>query len=212
MQEKSNMGLKTLVKVGEISNLSDARYCAGMGVEMLGFNLDPSSSQFMSPESFNDITNWLAGVKFVGEFEDLPIEDIKLSTQNYTLDFIQIDNIDLLGELALISTPIIFKLNIDDSAILNKLSKSIEIVGDYCDYLIISSSDSALFDSIDEELAKIKTEMQTLKAFGIEEHNLDSIIATKTYSGIALKGSEEEKPGFKEYGALMDLLEALDEY
>jgi phosphoribosylanthranilate isomerase len=31
------MPLKTFVKVGCITNLSDARYCAGMGVDMLGF-------------------------------------------------------------------------------------------------------------------------------------------------------------------------------
>ena len=31
--------LKTLVKVSGIENLSDARYCAGMGVEFLGFPL-----------------------------------------------------------------------------------------------------------------------------------------------------------------------------
>ena len=29
------MPLKTFVKVGNITNLSDARYCAGMGVDML---------------------------------------------------------------------------------------------------------------------------------------------------------------------------------
>ena len=35
--------LKTLIKVSNINNLSDARYCAGMGVEMLGFSMDELS-------------------------------------------------------------------------------------------------------------------------------------------------------------------------
>ena len=32
--------LKTIVKVSEVNNLSDARYCAGMGVEYIGFSMD----------------------------------------------------------------------------------------------------------------------------------------------------------------------------
>ncbi len=37
------MALKTIVKVGNITNLSDARYCAVMGVDMLGFCLNKQS-------------------------------------------------------------------------------------------------------------------------------------------------------------------------
>ena len=33
------MALNTLTAVTEINNLSDARYCAGMGVDIIGFNL-----------------------------------------------------------------------------------------------------------------------------------------------------------------------------
>ena len=53
--------LKTKVKVSSIENLSDARYCAGMGVEWLGFPLA------MPVEKLEEIRNWLAGVQIVGE-------------------------------------------------------------------------------------------------------------------------------------------------
>ncbi|MFM1835376.1 MAG: hypothetical protein RJA04_63, partial [Bacteroidota bacterium] len=48
--------LKTLVKVSAITNLSDARYCAGMGVDLLGFPLGK-----ISIDQFTEIRNWLAG-------------------------------------------------------------------------------------------------------------------------------------------------------
>ena len=70
------MGLKTLVKVGEVSNLSDARYCAGMGVELIGFNLDKSSANYVSIETFTAITGWIEGVEFVAEFENSSLEEI----------------------------------------------------------------------------------------------------------------------------------------
>lgn len=34
------MALKTFVKISGVNNLSDARYCAGMGVNQLGFNIE----------------------------------------------------------------------------------------------------------------------------------------------------------------------------
>ena len=42
------MGLRTSVIVNGVNNLSDARYCAGMGVDVIGFNLkldDPNRVQ-----------------------------------------------------------------------------------------------------------------------------------------------------------------------
>jgi hypothetical protein len=66
--------LKTKVKVSSIENLSDARYCAGMGVEWLGFPLA------MPLEKFAEIRNWLAGVQIVGEASGLKPEEISSVT------------------------------------------------------------------------------------------------------------------------------------
>ena len=38
------MSLKYFVHVSSISNLSDARYCSGMMVDSLGYNLDENSN------------------------------------------------------------------------------------------------------------------------------------------------------------------------
>jgi len=51
--------LKTKVKVSKITNLSEARYCAGMGVDYLSF---PTSS--VDLKSYQEITGWVAGPKF----------------------------------------------------------------------------------------------------------------------------------------------------
>ena len=44
------MSLQTFVKVGEITNLSDARYCAGMGVDLLGFNVVENTPGYVDSE------------------------------------------------------------------------------------------------------------------------------------------------------------------
>ena len=45
------MSLKYFVHVSSISNLSDARYCSGMMVNSLGFNLDENSKNKLEIES-----------------------------------------------------------------------------------------------------------------------------------------------------------------
>jgi phosphoribosylanthranilate isomerase len=52
------MALKTLVKASEVNNLSDARYCAGMGVEMLGFCLDENHPKFIELARLREISVW----------------------------------------------------------------------------------------------------------------------------------------------------------
>jgi phosphoribosylanthranilate isomerase len=61
------MPLKTLVKVGCITNLSDARYCAGMGVDLLGFRVIAGSEHHIDHTLFQQIRGWLSGPKIVAE-------------------------------------------------------------------------------------------------------------------------------------------------
>jgi phosphoribosylanthranilate isomerase len=53
--------LTKTVKISNVTNLSDARYCAGMGVEMLGFSIDEDSPNYISPKNSRiSVPGWLA--------------------------------------------------------------------------------------------------------------------------------------------------------
>ena len=56
------MALSTFVKIDGVTNLSDARYCAGMYVDVLGFNLEESSQKFLNPTQYEEITGWVSGL------------------------------------------------------------------------------------------------------------------------------------------------------
>ena len=64
--------LKTVVKISNVTNLSDARYCAGMGVEMLGFSIDEAAETYVDLKKFNDIRSWIAGVQIVAAGRSVP--------------------------------------------------------------------------------------------------------------------------------------------
>ena len=185
------MALKTLVKVGEISNLSDARYCAGMGVEMLGFNLNPTSESYISLEVFNEITNWVAGVKFVGEFGSMEQDSILNTLHQYDLDFIEVN--DSNAEVILrTDIPVIIKVG--------DVSRFRSIPANAAYYLIENT------DVGSEDLA----DRPILVSGKISSQNLEPLLKNETIIGIALTGSQEDKPGFKDYDELADILEALE--
>ncbi|QKG52466.1 hypothetical protein [Hymenobacter sp. BRD67] len=62
------MSLALPVLVRGINNLSDARYCAGMGAQGLIFTLDTSLPGAVDAATARELAGWVAGVDIIGEF------------------------------------------------------------------------------------------------------------------------------------------------
>jgi phosphoribosylanthranilate isomerase len=81
------MALKTKVKVGNINSLSSARYCAGMGVDFLGFSIGNAG---LNPVEYKEIIEWVSGPQYVLEAHrdnTLSLEEI---ANNYPGHYIEI--------------------------------------------------------------------------------------------------------------------------
>ena len=189
------MSLKIFVKVGAISNLSDARYCAAMGVDILGFRTDTNDPAYVDQTKLEQIVGWTAGPKICAEIgENLP-QDMS------NFDYIQTESLEQVRLLNIAEDKIIFKATIDqlDSNVLQKL-KSIGIRK-----LIVEAPSLAHLNI--EKLDGFEVIIQT-------NSNLDEIKSATSSAniiGIAMDGSIEEKPGFKTYDELSDTLEFFEE-
>ncbi len=201
------MALKNFVKISSISNLSDARYCAGMLVNILGFNIDNTTKNYVSVADFSEITNWVTGVPFAGEFSTCTIEDIKIAITKYTIDFIQIDQINLLEEVKKLGKSIIFRLNINKESELRQLKEKLFFLKKYAKIIIIKSENFALHTQLDNHIKDTDDNYKILKGYGIE-----TIQKNNQFSGLELEATEEERPGYKDYGQIMDVLELIEEY
>lgn len=194
------MALKTLVKVGKISNLSDARYCAGMGVDMLGFNVINGRDQYVSPEFFKEMRGWFTGPAVVAEVYGIEkTEDLAEIIQHYFPDFVE-------GSLADVK-----KLHVAFAAYI--ISTTYEEIKAHEDelgiyraqiaYLIIPESTSL------EQLEALSKEYKLL--LQLDSKNPDDGKLHNIHSkGIALQGSAEDKPGLKNYDSLAEILEKLE--
>ncbi len=200
------MALQTKVKISNVTNLSDARYCAGMGVDMLGFAIDENNKNYISPQKLTDIRSWVSGVEIVIEVESMG-DDFLEVIEKYKPDMVQTNDLELLQKLKTQTTkPLILSIeaNQDADTIFGVCEKHSDLV-QY--FLIESQTETTLAGDWPDFLALLSKQFPVLLGFGITAQNAPTLPC----AGIALRGSEEERPGYKNFDDLRDILEALEE-
>jgi len=198
------MSLKTLVKVSNVTNLSDARYCAGMGVEMIGFVMDKSSVDYVSPEKMKEIKSWVAGVKIVGETQSADYEEVKALVEAYEIDSVQISEAGLLPQIVDLGKPIILKLEFESPHFENYLERYSQFV----EFFLVRGGDFSDFARF--TLKEYLFNYSIVLDFGITADNVNKLLDEMPIKGIALKGSNEIRPGYKDYDELRDILEMIE--
>ncbi len=206
------MALKTTVLVNGINNLSDARYCAGMGADMMGFNVDDHHAEHLNDAAFKEITGWVSGIKLVGEFDDAGASEINEKAFNLNLDYIQLNKPALIDEIRKIEKPVIQKVYIDKDTIESELTEMLDLYKDDVAYFLVYSND---FTTIDETNIRFLNDLSGLYkiiiGFGIEKDNLEKILTQVKPAGLGLQGSDEIRPGLKTFDQLEEIFEALEE-
>lgn len=190
------MPLKTIVKVSNISNLSDARYCAGMGVEMLGFGVIPGTDEFVSQEAFQDIRGWISGPKIIAELYGLAdANQIASAIQSYAPDYFELSAEEYMRYGEFLTLPALVYLS--GASELGKLPQNGGIR-----YLLIDENTPC-----NEALA---TGLAVLKKVGSVISLRESIDEGRC-NGVVLQAPRELRPGITNYEQLGTFLEILDD-
>ncbi|MEQ8474633.1 phosphoribosylanthranilate isomerase [Fulvivirga sp.] len=194
------MALKTFVKINGVNNLSDARYCAGMNVNLMGFCVNPNSDGYISPEKYDEITSWTSGVEFVGELADKEKIDVESITSSYQVGYIESSNLSALNSIDASVKKI---LNIDVANLNNSPFEGVDLV-------IVSKNNDDITPVEIEIIKKVATTHKVLIGYGVAVDNLDSLLEETNAYGIAISAGSEIRPGYKDYDELADILEALE--
>lgn len=189
------MSLKSKVKVGRVTNLSEARYCAGMGVDMLGF---PVGKDGLTPEQYKQMIEWVAGPEFVLETNHSDSVDRTYITDNYPGHYVGIGvrEIDWLYET---------KLNF---VVILEARDWVRVYGD------LTSRDNVKFVEVVNASKQDAATIRAIAAYFPVLVRISSVedlsIIDSLNAGIALTGSDEEKPGIKDYSKVAEILESLE--
>lgn len=205
------MALKTFVKISAVNNLTDARYCAGMYVNQLGFNLDPKSASALSPEMYKQITDWLSGVTYVGEFGDTHPDQILETLALYPgVEVIEITEPLHLPKLSNSGYQLMLNQFVANSSSLDHLIKNAAQFKQHGVTLLLTGDAIELTSNFTGLIAELASQCDVLLGFGIEADNLTEILGNTGVKGIALQGGTEIKPGLIDFDTLADILELLE--
>ncbi|SNS27554.1 phosphoribosylanthranilate isomerase [Belliella buryatensis] len=205
------MSLKTFVKISNINNLSDARYCAGMYVNLMGFNLEQNHEDFISPEKFKEITDWLSGLEFVAEFETAHPDTILSTIQEYSgIKFIEIQEEIHLKMLVNSGYGLILKVTLNEESEIDEIIAKADSYKDFEVAIHLHSLSLELKDSVIQKIKELSNNCEVLLGFGLEPDTVEEIIKDTGIKGICLQGGHEIKPGLKDFDDLADILEALE--
>jgi phosphoribosylanthranilate isomerase len=184
--------LKTLVKIDTVSQLQNARYAAGMGVEFVGFSLDPNAAQFIDSATLTELTQWLSGVKIVGELADSQV----VIPQDCKLDYLQTSNKNSVKELKKQNIPLILEIkNLTDlETVLSKNKADVS-------YFLISLSNTNTSKELD--LLKGLAKKYPLLIKGVNQRNVEEVLAQVQPKGITLQDD-------KNIDVLADVLELIE--
>jgi phosphoribosylanthranilate isomerase len=193
--------LKTQVKVSSIAYLSDARYCAGMGVDWLGFPL-----QEIALDRFTEIRNWLAGVQIVGEFTKASAAQIKEMVATYQPDVIEIDSSVSLVAIQEIAIPKILRVNIDS----DNLPAIFAVSAPYVTHFLLVGDSPDSLSGMEASVEIWAAQYSIILGLEIPDDELEEWVEQSSIQGIGLLAGQEDRPGFRDFTDLMTILEKLE--
>ncbi len=98
--------MRPILMLEGVRDLHDARYCAGIGIGLLGFQLEGEHA--LKPAAIKEIVDWLSGPEAVGDFGFSPANAITEIATAASLSRLRVSANYALEEAAALALPIIF--------------------------------------------------------------------------------------------------------
>jgi phosphoribosylanthranilate isomerase len=196
--------LRTRVYAGPVFNLTDARYFASYGADWLGFDFNPDSPAYLSPEQAVEIKGWLHGVRCIGEFGGQDADNIEGMA-----GFAQLDGILLPADQAHLAE------RLPDLPLLVQASPEIP---DFALATLPAQTEAIVLDLREwpsaewpEQVARFAEHAPVLVDLAVPAEELLATLEQIDASGIRLRGGAEVQVGMKRFEALDAFMGVLEE-
>lgn len=202
------MALKTKVKINRITNLTDARYCSGMSVDILGFCLEEGFPHYVTPTQFQEITGWISGIDYAAEFSELDAYSIERLLADYPgISWIESEDLDTLVQLAPMRKKLIFRVQLE---VLSTLLSKIELLKEHKITLHLTSTNKSIIIDNEFSINQLSNQLNVFLGAGISPANANSLSELPGLYGFALDSGDEIKPGLRDFDQLAAILEILE--
>ena len=185
-----------------INNLSDARYCAGMGADKLTFILDPALPGHLDTKSVKELAGWIAGVELIGEFDQLSAHEINAISAECSLDAVLLRTSRTDEELAEIAPPVYLELTADSAALGQHLPAS--PIGFVLELPTVETSETLT------TLQRIGAQKPLWLGPGLHPDRAQRLATSLPLAGLVFPSGDEVKPGLRDFDQLEAVFEALE--
>ncbi len=188
------------LKVSGISSLTDARYCAGMGVQFLSLNFDEKGVSTLEQSAFFAIRPWIEGVEWIGEYSGSDSEFLTELIASFDLKtWIVQANLDVSG----------FSPNINFIKDFSPRKEDIHDIpeGD----LHVNFSELEAHERLDFLQSAFQKERLVFVSNPVTVSETELLNSSFPELVFSLRSSEEDRPGWMDLGALQDYLDELDD-
>ncbi|GAA4357010.1 hypothetical protein GCM10023185_21470 [Hymenobacter saemangeumensis] len=200
------------ILVRGINNLSDARYCAGMGADKLSFVLDPHLPGHLEPAAVKELAGWVAGVDIIGEFGELSAPEINALAAECALDAVLLRGLRSADELADIAPPVLLELNLAElhqETDLGTIAPAIagvvvELPG------LDFTADSPEVDNTLSMVSELAAQAPLWLGPGLDPARARQTVDLMPARGLVFASGYEIKPGLRDFDQLEAVFEALE--
>ena len=202
-----------------INNLSDARYCAGMGADKLTFVLDPGLPEYLDTKTVKELAGWIAGVELIGEFDRLNAHEINAIAAECGLDAVLLRSFRTYTQLAEIAPPVYMEISAE---MVTPLPTSSEPIRGWTNSVNLEASLPAsvtgwvieLPTPISAETGTILNAIGQIRPLwlgpGLAPTHAVELAQRLPLAGLSFPAGDEVKPGLRDFDQLEAVFEALE--
>ena len=205
--------MRTKLKVCGITDLADARYLAGEGVDYLGFIQHEDSPRYIVPKLVSDMLEWLYGPDSVGVFVNKTADEVNAVADTAGFDYVQLHGEESPETCRAVERPIIKAIRVRHDASSDHLRAIMERYDGIVEHFLLDTHNSSVWggtgESFNWRLAReLSSEYSIFLAGGIDAGNVHRAIKTMRPYAIDLSSGIESAPGQKSFEKVDDFLDA----
>lgn len=202
------------VKICGITNLEDARFCAGAGADFLGFIQYPASPRYVDPEMAKQIIAWVYGPRPVGVFVNEDAETVNRICETAGFQFAQLHGDESPEVCADVECTVIKAFRIAPDESVDAIRTRMEPYRDIADYFLLDTHHPTLWGgtgvTFDWDIARrLAADFPVFLAGGLSADNVAEAVHTVEPFGVDLSSSLEAHPGKKDLDKVGAFFEAL---
>ncbi len=195
------------VKICGITQLEDARYCAGAGADYLGFIQYEGSPRYLTPAKAKEIIDWVYGPAPVGVFVNSTADEINESCAQAGFRIAQLHGHETPETCAAVDVPVIKAFSVSHDASSEQLLAIMEPYRGIVDYFLLDTHSTSLYggtgESFNWRLAReLADSVPLFLAGGLNDANVREAVQTIRPFALDLSSSVETSPGIKDFDKL----------